>query len=199
MNAGKLQDSISLLYIKQEDNRYCWQVAARLWASTNEERSGRTGVVALAELSAPVVSFTVRTWGITPGHAILFNGHIHAVQSVVPHKDRGFMVVSAIRLQPADCCVVRTEATLEPGTNRPIVVETAVLSFPAFFLPKQLAFISGTPNDATAATYQLVTPKEVALQTGEAVTVDGVVYCVQTVFTADPYRNAYTVFAKKDA
>ena len=64
---------------------------------------------------------------------------------------------------------------------------------------KYLKFDSLTPQDVTETTYVLVTPKAVALRTGEVVTIGEDAFCVQIGHTLDPYKNEYEVMRKEDA
>ena len=180
---SNLNQAIHVLELKKTGDVYAWEKARRTWAGA--EQDTRNNLFSSVGVGARGVTFTIRkSWTLTLHNAFLWRGRFCFLTSIVD-GDPGFQVVKAALCEPVDC-QNDTHLTL-PGFR-----------FPGILTEKYVGQEQRDPHVELTGDFVLVTPKEIALEPGHWITVNGVYFEVLILHELDPCKNEYEIRRKVD-
>lgn len=182
INAGELKDRIELLELDETDVGFGWRVKKILWA--NAEVTEKTNRFSTLGIGLQGVVFTIRRREITLHNAIRWNGH-HCFLTAISKPGAGHLKVTAAMTTLSFC---------KGNVNKP----KPGPSFPAVLTEKYLSHAQEAPMATNTVTYVLVTPKDIVLEPGPLIQVDGETYKVAVAHTLEEYKNEYELIGKRD-
>ncbi len=178
------------------EHRWEWVEAKTMW--THMEHQNKANLFSRVGIGVKTVLFTLRkTSGITLMAALCYKGR-HYFITDINIDDPVLMTVTTADIQPVDCIVTR-EKEVEGPNKSSVMVQDAVLRFPACLTEKYVGYTQQEPMAQTTVTYVLVTPKPVELQTNDLVAIAGRGnFRVQVAHLLDDHKNEYEITKVED-
>ena len=187
---------ISLLRLTEtEAGSYAWTEAEKLWAEV--KATGKTTIFSKVGLSAQAVQFTMCRRTLRLEDAFFWQGRHYFLTAVAP-KGVLYVEVTAAPVDIAACRAVRT-VIKKNARNNPVTEEITPCRFPGCLTEKYMGYEQKRAEAVSQITYVLVTPKVIALETGDLVYIDEVPFEVRLAHVLDGYKNEYEVYRKKEA
>ena len=200
-DAGTLNQKVRVLActpMDEEKTAWEWTEVRKAWAAAEPVEG--TAVFANSGVGGRKVVFTLRRQRLDPSNAIRWRERFCLLTSVAP-LGPGHLTVTAALVEPVECVAVQTNTTVGPG-NRPQERETMRASFPAVLTEKYSRYEREETHAGQSLTLVLVTVKDILLQAGDLVTVQGGtaagVYNLQAAHVLDPYKNEYEIVREGD-
>ena len=183
VDAGSLSERLELLELRQTaDQDWEWFPVRRVWAKL--EQTTKTNLFSKVGVGARDAAIVIRRQPLTLHQALRWNGQ-HLFLTSITKKDRMHLDVQAALVAQVAC---RADADEEENGIR----------FPGVLTEKYAKWDQPEPYSVNQLTYVLVTPKEIVLQRGGLVAVEGVNYEVQVAHTLDEYKNEYEIVRTED-
>lgn len=173
IDAGSMDERVSVLTLAQEGLTYRWETARLTWAKA--ELSSKTNVYSVHGIGAAGVAFTMRRQPLTLGNALLWRGQHCFITRIAP-AGRLHMTVEAALVVTSQCEDKYTGTT-----------------FPAVMTEKYLGHQQLEPYAINTLTHVLVTPKVITLTPGQLVEVDNTPWPIQVAHLLDPWKNEYEI------
>ena len=107
------------------------------------------------------------------------------------------MEVETAKIEPVPCVQFSNETILDQ-LNRPVDEQKPVLTFPGMLVEKYLRSNTETGHDEGEVTLVLVTPKQVQVDAGKLIEVQGKPYKVAVCHMLDEYKNEYEIIRTED-
>nr|DAR61289.1 MAG TPA: putative head-tail adaptor [Caudoviricetes sp.] len=199
MDAGRLNETIYMLGLKRDGDTWTWEREKKTWGNVRE-KSGRN-IFSNIGLAAKSVSLILRQQPLTLYNAASWRGK-HLFLTDIQQNEKLYLEVSAAVVAPVTCTAARTEDTVGEA-GRPVTGEVMRLTFPGVLTEKYTRYEREADHGETDTGYVLVTPKPIALKTGDLVTIqDGQapgVYHVTVCHVLDEFKNEYEIAHREDA
>lgn len=190
MQAGELNQPVSILSLTLANAVYSWAETRRTWAKA-EPQSGKNLFSQVGD-GAKSVKFTVRKQDLTLHNAFRWHGNFCFLTDIT-ELDSLHDTVTAAMIEPKTCIKLQGDDQ-QDDLNRPDESEPKpVLTFPGCLVEKYQGFQKLNPQSQVSVTYVLVTPKEIALAGGDLLKIDGLLYSVQIVHNLENYKNEYEI------
>lgn len=199
IDAGDLSERLELLELREtEAGTWEWVGIGRLWAQV--EVDGGKNLFSSIGIGARNAKLVLRTRPLTLHQALRWKKQYLFLTSVTK-LDRLHLQVQAALVEPVACLATRTEDTVGEA-GRPTPSETMRVSFPGVLTEKYARYEREETHAEGETGYVLVTPKAIALNAGDLVTVqEGPgkdVYHVTVCHVLDPYKNEYEIACRGD-
>lgn len=205
IDAGELSERLELLELREtESGTWEWVGIGRLWAQV--EVDGGNNLFSSKNLFSSIgigarnAKLVLRTRPLTLHQALRWKEQ-HLFLTGITKLDRMHLSVQAALVEPVGCLATRTEDTVGEA-GRPTTAETMRLTFPGVLTEKYARYEREETHAEGETGYVLVTPKAIALKTGDLVTVqEGPgkdVYHVTVCHVLDPYKNEYEIACRGD-
>ncbi|MBE6829150.1 MAG: hypothetical protein E7519_02945 [Ruminococcaceae bacterium] len=111
--------------------------------------------------------------------------------------DRMYYEVTAARIEPKTCKVIRISITKNELKN-PVKGKNEIMTFPGCLVEKYMGYAQQKPQAVSDMQYVLVTPKVIELKLADLVEIEENTYNVQIAHTLDQYKNEYEIAVQKD-
>jgi len=174
---------------------YCWQ-AVRQITVWPEKKSAR-GVFSSLGLGGEGWTFRVRPGVLTGLSAVLFDGCHHILTSCT-RTSPGAELWEAARVNPRTAVLTRYTTSMGVDGVRRRAAAAASLTFPVILTERYRGASSGVVNAEETQTVVAVTPKVVALELADVLTVDGRQYVVRQIHDWDTWQNEYLIEYRGD-
>ncbi len=140
-----------------------------------------------------------RIGDLTLHDALLWKGK-HCAITEANQKTPAQAEITVALIEPVECiCKKRTfETGKTDGYNRPIMQKGECIKFPAYLIEKYVGFQKTEVAAQTEVRLIMVTPKQILLETGEAVQVDGKSFYIEVTHAMGTYKNEYEVVCRGD-
>lgn len=198
MDAGRFDQSVSVLSLAEDAGSWAWTEARKTWARV-EEGTGKN-LFSSVGLGAKSLKLTLRKQVLTLDNAILWRGR-HCFLTDIRDNGRLYLDVDAAVVEPVSCRAEGFKSTLGEG-NRPQREAGPVVVFPGVMTEKYAGYTREEAHASAETTYVLVTPKVVVLHEGDLITVqDGpaqAVYNVRVCHVLDSHKNEYEMCWNRD-
>ncbi len=197
MDAGRLNERIEILALDQREQEFSWKRIDRTWAQVemsgerNLYEGDNTNPFASAGAGAELTRFLLRRRGLTPHHAIRWQGR-HYLITGVALCGRNHLEAVGVCVQPA-ACIARRPTAGKDSLKRPLGGTEEIARFPAAVAEERREYRPQSPMARAEAVYTLTTPKAVQLREGDLVEVDGVDYHLTAVHLRGEYQNEYEI------
>lgn len=195
MNAGEMKDKITILEITHTGSAYAFTQTVQTWAKV--QRLKTDNLFSSAGIGAKTIKFITRKRDISLANAILWQEK-HCFLTDIVKLDENYDEITAVLIEPVTCVERKMDYTALDALNRPVKAETSV-TFPGFLIRKNFESTQENPMTVLKFTYILITPKAVALEIGELITIGGQNYTVEIAYTLDEYKNEYEITQKSEA
>lgn len=170
-DAGRLDQRVAILTLRQEEKAYSWECSRLSWASA--ELSLRTNVYSVHGIGAKGVTFIMRRQPLTPENALLWRGQHCFISGIRP--------IGRLHLE-VEAALTATSQCEDKYSGS---------SFPAIMTEKYLGHQQLEPQAVNILRRVLVTPKVIELEPGRLVEVDGTAWPIMTAHLLDPAKNEY--------
>lgn len=190
MQAGELNQPVSILSLTLANAVYSWSEAQQTWAKA-EPQTGKNLFSQVGD-GTKSVKFTVRKQALTLHNAFRWRGQFCFLTDITEIEHMYYEVTAAM-LEPKTC--IKLEGTGQrDDLRRPDESEPEpALTFPGLLVEKYQGFQKQNPQSQVSVTYVLVTPKEIVLAGGDLLKIDGLLYNVQIVHDINDYKNEYEI------
>lgn len=195
MDAGKLNERISVLTLQKTETCYGWAADSTTWAKA--VKSDKSNLFSRVGLGEKTVIFTMRQRALSLHNAIQWGGK-HCFLTDIREIDRMYLEVTAALVRISVCSLWRAESGVDEYKRPVKKAPEKILDFPAVLTEKYQGFMQGEPMAQTEATCVLVAPKAVELKVSDLVDVGNVRYAVHVCHTLDEFKNEYEVYRKAD-
>ena len=199
IDAGKLDQRLEVLELKFSGKQWSWQPIRKTRA--NVTMSTRSNLFSSVGIGARGAELILRQQELTLNHALRWVEQHLFLASILP-EGRLHWKVSAAVVAPVTCTAARTEDTVGEA-GRPVTGEVMRLTFPGVLTEKYTRYEREADHGETDTGYVLVTPKPIALKTGDLVTIqDGQApgtYHVTVCHMLDEFKNEYEIAHREDA
>lgn len=183
LDAGRLSERLEVLELQETSmGVWAWTTARRIWAQV--EQTTKTNLFSKVGVGARDAAIVIRRQPLTLHQALRWNGQ-HLFLTSITKRDRMHLDVQAALVAQIAC-----RAAADEGKNG--------IRFPGVLTEKYAKWDQPEPYSVNRLTYVLVTPKEIVLQRGGLVAVEGVNYEVQVAHTLDEYKNEYEIVRTED-
>lgn len=194
---GQLKDKIDIVSIFVEANDYSWNIKRSVWARV--EPTTKRNIFSEQGFSAKLINILVRKCDVTLHNAIRWNQK-HCIITDIIEKDRMYYEISAALIEPVICFAERENEPELDELNRPIYNDAAnKISFPAYITEKYVRQTEDVAMSTVESKYVLVSPKEIRLDDGNIVEVDGEPFEILVSHTLSDYKNEYEVRRYKNS
>ena len=194
MNPGELNERVQILTLKTEAGIMRWEVFKNIWAKV--EITGKTNYFSKVGMGVLSVKFTMRRQSLSLYDAICFRGRHYFITGITPISNL-HMEVETAKIEPVPCVQFSNETTLDQ-LNRPVDEQKPALTFPGMLVEKYLRSNTETGHDEGEITLVLVTPKQVQVDAGKLIEVQGKPYKVTACHMLDEYKNEYEIIRTED-
>lgn len=194
MDPGKLKERIQILCLKKSDNEIIWKAYKNTWAQV--EITGKTNYFSKVGMGVLSVKFTMRRQSLSLYDALCFRGRHYFITGITPISNL-HMEVETAKIEPVPCVQFSNETILDQ-LNRPVDEQKPVLTFPGMLVEKYLRSNIETGHDEGEVTLVLVTPKQVQVDAGKLIEVQGKPYKVAVCHMLDEYKNEYEIIRTED-
>lgn len=194
MNPGKLNERVQILTLKTEAGIMRWEVFKNIWAKV--EITGKTNYFSKVGMGVLSVKFTMRRQSLSLYDALCFRGRHYFITGITPISNL-HMEVETAKIEPVPCVQFSNEMILDQ-LNRPVDEQKPVLTFPGMLVEKYLRSNIETGHDEGEVTLVLVTPKQVQVDAGKLIEVQGKPYKVAVCHMLDEYKNEYEIIRTED-
>lgn len=194
MNPGELNKRVQILTLKTEADIMCWEVFKNIWAKV--EITGKTNYFSKVGMGVLSVKFTMRRQSLSLYDALCFYGRHYFITGITPISNL-YMEVETAKIEPVPCVQFSNETILDQ-LNRPVDEQKPVLTFPGMLVEKYLRSNTETGHDEGEVTLVLVTPKQVQVDAGKLIEVQGKPYKVAVCHMLDEYKNEYEIIRTED-
>jgi hypothetical protein len=187
---GEMNEQVTILGLQKVDSAYSWADQAQIWAKAEAEAT--KNLFSEVGNGAKSVKFTVWKQGFTLHNAFRWRGNFCFLTDIT-EIDHVYYEVTAAMIEPKTCVKLQGDG-LQDDFHRPDESEPKpVLTFPGCLVEKYQGFQKLNPQSQVAVTFVLVTPKEIALASGDLLSIDDLTYGVQIVHDLDAYKNEYEI------
>lgn len=174
IDAGELRERLEVLELASDGaGGWTWKTARRTWAAA--VLSAKKNVWSTYGIGATGVTFTVRRQPLRETNAFTWRGRHCFITSILPCGTNHWTVEAAL--------VTVTQCEDRYG-NR---------SFPGIVTEKYMGHEQQEPQAVNVMRRVLVTPKEVELQAGRLVHLEGTDWPITIAHTLDPNHNEYEI------
>ena len=194
MNPGKLNERVQILTLKTEAGIMRWEVFKNIWAKV--EITGKTNYFSKVGMGVLSVKFTMRRQSLSLYDALCFRGRHYFITGITPISNL-HMEVDTAKIEPVPCVQFSNETILDQ-LNRPVDEQKPMLTFPGMLVEKYLRSNIETGHDEGEVTLVLVTPKQVQVDAGKLIEVQGKPYKVAVCHMLDEYKNEYEIIRTED-
>ena len=194
MNPGELNERVQILTLKTEAGIMRWEVFKNIWAKV--EITGKTNYFSKVGMGVLSVKFTMRRQSLSLYDALCFRGRHYFITGITPISNL-HMEVETAKIDPITCVLFNNETVLD-DLNRPVDEQKPVLTFPGMLVEKYLRSNTETGHDEGEVTLVLVTPKQVQVDAGKLIEVQGKPYKVAVCHMLDEYKNEYEIIRTED-
>lgn len=194
MNPGELNERVQILTLKTEAGTMHWEVFKNIWAKV--EITGKTNYFSKVGIGVLSVKFTMRRQSLSLYDALCFRGRHYFITGITPISNL-HMEVETAKIEPVSCIQFSNKTTLDQ-LNRPVDEQKPVLTFPGMLVEKYLRSNTETGHDEGELTLVLVTPKQVQVDAGKLIDVQGKPYKVAVCHMLDEYKNEYEIIRTED-
>lgn len=196
MFVGRLNSRIEILGYEFQGNKYFWEAEKSVWANVTEDQ--KINIFSNVAKSGFSTVFTVRTQGVTPGRAIMWQDR-HYIIAGIREIDKLYTEISTVCLPVYDC----TRYIPDPDTASDEYNRLQTLSIPDFqfqgcIAEKYLGNEISQPHTIDETQYVLLTPKAVVLNRGELVLIGEDFYIVEICHMLDTVKNEYEISRRGD-
>lgn len=176
---------------------YEWVEQKKLWV--HMQRKNSSNLFSKVGIGAKTVLFTMRkTSGVSLFSALRVNGRFYFLTDIVD-ADPIQWEITAADIQPVTCSTDRTEPTIDEYKRRQFdESKDHVVTFPGILTEKYLGFEQQNPMGRLTTTFVLVTPKIIALEDRDLVTIGDDTFDVQVAHCLDEYKNEYEIIRRED-
>lgn len=194
MNPGELNERVQILTLKTEAGIMRWEVFKNIWAKV--EITGKTNYFSKVGMGVLSVKFTMRRQSLSLYDALCFRGRHYFITGITPISNL-HMEVETAKIEPVPCVQFSNETILDQ-LNRPVDEQKPLLTFPGMLVEKYLRSNTETGHDEGEVTLVLVTPKQVQVDAGKLIEVQGKPYKVTVCHMLDEYKNEYEIIRTED-
>ena len=194
MNPGELNERVQILTLKTEAGIMRWEVFKNIWAKV--EITGKTNYFSKVGMGVLSVKFTMRRQSLSLYDALCFRGRHYFITGITPISNL-HMEVETAKIEPVPCVQFSNETILDQ-LNRPVDEQKPMLTFPGMLVEKYLRSNTETGHDEGEVTLVLVTPKQVQVDAGKLIEVQGNPYKVAVCHMLDEYKNEYEIIRTED-
>ena len=187
---GEMNEQVTILGLQKADFVYSWVDKTQIWAKADAEAT--KNLFSEVGNGAKSVKFTVWKQDFTLHNAFRWNGDFCFLTDIT-EIDHMYYEVTAAMIEPKTCIQLQGDGQQDDFRRPEESDPKPVLTFPACLVEKYHGFQKLNPQSQVVTTYVLVTPKEVALVSGDLLKIDGLIYSVQIVHDIENYKNEYEI------